>query len=1009
MRYRSCANKFLYVLLILTLIVLCSPCLPRAWEIENYIPAWPFLYRNALDDKGKTDVFWPLYHHEWDNIRDKHIIRPWLFLSETNLDEDSRNLSLLWQLNKYSRKGDEYSLQIFPVYWRKNTKDIYYHHVWPFWGYTRKNSYIEYSSMYPLFRFGKDSVYNETNIHCLWPVYNYHRSPDYFSHRFIPFYWYTRSWGVVTPYYWFYTHSTKAHGIFPLWHSERGDNFKKDIILPVYFRERKDDTSKGIILPYYWKNSPTRKTKGIYPVWYSSRGDDFKSDLILPFYWHEQNKGKSKGILLSYYWNNSPSCKTKGVFPLWYSSRGNDTKTDLILPSYYYRKKPESSLRLILPLFGQWNSGTTHFKTIASLYLDYKKDDLKTRAGIPIYWLYHHGPFSFTSLFPVYYHFKNANKSSEFKYILPFYGSYVVDDFLEYHFILMPLYFKFENQKLQLKGWNVLWPLIHYEKSPNTFSARVLPFYWHIKDPDYRLTIGSPLYFSFASKNHTYTYLIPLYGKYTHDAYYKRLLFPPAYIDTRDSSIQLSRKDIFYPIFSKIDKKDTHKTRFIPFMYRYKDPVKHFTFASPALLPPYYFRYEKGDHKENHLVPFWGYTKKGTYTRRLMLPPAYINTRDPSIELSRKDIFYPIFTKIDKGDTHTTRLIPFFYRYKDPKKYLTFASPALLPPYYLRYEQGDNKSVHLWPFWGYTKKGPYEETSSIKPLIRFGKNSQTGDSLTQVFNYYCKKEDNTLLRKIYPFYMNSTSPDSNKTRILTYYKEKDSDSSLRSLYPVWIPMSDTLENILYEFFKDSPYEHLSDLSSYSLWMHKKSPASDINQILFYYHKKDAASSVRTLYTFWMPREDIGKEEYTSPDKLFPVPAPLWVHKKSDTKTKDASFILHNYERDKENDSTEFSLLWPVPEQIRAFEYQKKSDDLLKAKVLGKVVSYERLDHETKDFRILWRLVQKSNSPESSTFEINPLYSHKETEEKSYWAICGGLVGRTTNKEGEKNLQYLWVF
>jgi hypothetical protein len=77
--------------------------------------------------------------------------------------------------------------------------------------------------------------------------------------------------------------------------------------------------------------------------------------------------------------------------------------------------------------------------------------------------------------------------------------------------------------------------------------------------------------------------------------------------------------------------------------------------------------------------------------------------------------------------------------------------------------------------------------------------------------------------------------------------------------------------------------------------------------------------------------------------------------------------------------------------------------------LWKVISYERIDSATYDFRFLWRFIRKSRTPTSSTLEFNPFFYREEKEGKgSFWAVLGGIVGMQTLPDGGKKPQILWM-
>ncbi len=81
-----------------------------------------------------------------------------------------------------------------------------------------------------------------------------------------------------------------------------------------------------------------------------------------------------------------------------------------------------------------------------------------------------------------------------------------------------------------------------------------------------------------------------------------------------------------------------------------------------------------------------------------------------------------------------------------------------------------------------------------------------------------------------------------------------------------------------------------------------------------------------------------------------------------------------------------------------------------ASILRKLVSYEREDAEKSDFRFLWRLLRSTQTKDSFTFELNPLYYYEHQDgEGSYWTILGGLLGLETTADQTRKIRVLWIF
>jgi hypothetical protein len=116
------------------------------------------------------------------------------------------------------------------------------------------------------------------------------------------------------------------------------------------------------------------------------------------------------------------------------------------------------------------------------------------------------------------------------------------------------------------------------------------------------------------------------------------------------------------------------------------------------------------------------------------------------------------------------------------------------------------------------------------------------------------------------------------------------------------------------------------------------------------------------------------------------------------------FPLYSYSFDRERDATNWSILWLL------FSYNSEGEFVQQSGFLWKVISYERRDIDTYDFRFLWRFIRKSRTATSSIFEFNPFYYQESEEGKgSYWAILGGIIGVETTPDQRKKLRLFWIF
>lgn len=624
----------------------------EAEEASRPITAWPLLYHRADADHAETDIIWPILRYEREKSWTRYALRPLLFSTESDPTKNYRKTSVIWPVSIYKRSGPELSFHIFPIYWygisassRYNVifpiywdgegKDYSYFHLWPLFGLShRGESFTEYSTAYPFFRYGRDTTSGEMDLHAPWPIVNIHTKADYRSHRVLPFYWY----------------------------------------------ERGLDHSGGFVFPYYWSNTPSHRSRGVLPFWYSTRGPELKTDLVVPFYLNRE----------------TPKEHLRFIAPLYFSRKTEVSHLNTLVPVFLNYETSRERLRLITPLYVSRRTEETRLSALIPVYLNYEheKQDFGLQIGLPFYLRYRSGPFTFSSFFPLYYHSEDTTLRTAFTYYFPLYGSYQRGDAVSRHFILFPLYSTLEDEELQLKAWDVVWPLFHYESSPSMLSVRALPFYWRTRTPEYGLTVGFPLYWSFASGENSYWHFLPLYGVH-----------------------------------------------------------------------------QKGD---------W-------YTKRFILGPLFIDTRDTHAGRSQQDILFPIFSRAHEGEKERSWLIPFYFHRSDPNSRLTLGSLALLPPYYINSQRAEHDLFQVWPLYGRWQRGSYREYSTLWPLIRFGHDTDHDLSMTHLLLYYHKRERKNSFATLFPLWWHRSSPQTtlDSTLFLHWY-EHDAKRDATRLSFVWL-------------------------------------------------------------------------------------------------------------------------------------------------------------------------------------------------------------------------------
>ncbi len=409
--------------------------------------------------------------------------------------------------------------------------------------------------------------------------------------------------------------------------------------------------------------------------------------------------------------------------------------------------------------------------TFIPFYLNYEGSDMVLKVILPGYAHYRSGTLTSLSLFPVYYHSVDTQLQSELTYYFPLYGEYRRGDIVSRHFIFFPLFSKSEDSELHLQAWDVAWPFFHYEKSPTTSSVRALPLFWRTRSADSGMTIGFPIYWSFSHGENTYTHLVPFYGAHTKGNWYKkRFVLGPLFMDTQDSRNGLSRQDIIFPLYSRLQEQEGAKS-------------------------------DKGDNSDKSDKGNKG--DKGDKGRSWLLPFFYHRHEHRHEHLHE-------------------------HRYEVNER-LTLGSLALLPPYYINWKKADDGDrntgedddggrnrgeddggrntgdddealfdeeglFHIWPFYGNWQKGSYREYSILWPLFRIGSDPKSDTQLIHLLLYYRKTEkeaeNGRELSTVFPFWWHSETPQAthDASPLLHWYEnDKKEDSKAVSLFWLYPP------------------------------------------------------------------------------------------------------------------------------------------------------------------------------------------------------------------------------
>jgi hypothetical protein len=574
--------------------------------------------------------------------------------------------------------------------------------LWPLLRYERKDTYSRYAFRPFVFSTESDPARDFRQTSVLWPLSISRHDPDEDWFHVFPVYWDydgpQRSWWHLWP----------AYGIY-----HRGATYTQHSTIWPLFSYGSDAATGDIDWSAPWPL-----------VGYERRGEN-TSHRLLPLYSYSGEPDGSSGFVLPYFWSTGPDRDTRGLFPIWLSRDTPDRDTTLVLPFYFNDTSPDSELTFITPLWMDRHTPDSRLRMLFPLYADYDGPTFGIEIGLPLYGHYRTPTSSFTTFLPVYYHARNTTLDSEFIYYFPFYGSYRRGEAVSRHYLLFPLYARIEDRELGLQGWDVLWPLFHYETAPGSLDARALPFYWHSRGPD-----------------HAWTFAMVLYGS--------------------------------------MESGDSERRWLLPFYFRSQEGESSLALGSLALLPPYYVNRQEPGRSNFHLWPFYGRDREGDYEEHSVLWPLFRfgATEDDSYRLTHALLYY----RSRRPDETTTAFIPLWYHETTPGHVLDaslilhwyrrqperrhWAFVWLYPPEFalLRRGSGPGYSSHgFFPLYGYERDDAADRLrwSALWPLFSYtaeGEAARQSEFLWKVFTYERSDAQTREYRLLWRFVRSSEAP-----------------------------------------------------------------------------------------------------------------------------------------------------------------------------------------------------------------------------------------------------------
>ncbi len=215
-------------------------------------------------------------------------------------------------------------------------------------------------------------------------------------------------------------------------------------------------------------------------------------------------------------------------------TKGDTTSTQAFFYLYSTEERGTYSRLTVIPFYSrELDPAKNYFRrsVLWPLGISELKGDTSYFQILPFYWHEDDPTRQYTVLIPVYFDYAKGDR--RYTHLIPLYGHHRHGDYYHRYFVLGPLAIATYDKQTDLKEWDVLFPLFHYNADLNGSATRLFPIYFsgesHQDGSWYRHLF--PLYGRSVTPQTDHSYLFPLYGSFTdtstQEARTSAIGFPP--------------------------------------------------------------------------------------------------------------------------------------------------------------------------------------------------------------------------------------------------------------------------------------------------------------------------------------------------------------------------------------------------------------------------------------------------------------------------------------------------
>lgn len=291
--------------------------------------------------------------------------------------------------------------------------------------------------------------------------------------------------GAFFPYYWKVSKTARQDLLVPVFYQrrEKSPDGKKEIAkttwLLNYYSSQEAATfeKKTFFVPIYWNFESKNERRTVVPPFWTERGPNFKRDILFPLVWSVSRDQESLAIFfpLVLKFSNRTEKRSATFMPGYWQSKDPETstllvgnffkresylkgeKTTVFFPIIWDSRSPQRRIFSAFPLFWKLRAGARSITYLFPLYFRHQRENLEWKIAFPIYWNY-------------------KTKESEVQVIPPYFSIFSQDSQTKTTGIA-PFWTYATNLREQWKNFQILGGLFGFEKSATKTTLTFLYFF----------------------------------------------------------------------------------------------------------------------------------------------------------------------------------------------------------------------------------------------------------------------------------------------------------------------------------------------------------------------------------------------------------------------------------------------------------------------------------------------------------------------------------------------------